>query len=428
MKLLVCDIEGTIFQPHMIKDAQHASYIWTAIAGELGQDAERAEISTQKKWRSSGYGAYDAGVAYMRWVNESIKIHRKYGLKETVFNRLIDTAPYVIGVKPFFKRLNRKEYIPILISGGIQNLNHKACRDLDIDPDDSYASCEYFFKSTGELDASLTFQNTCNFYGKHELIDVALKKHGLGPKNWVFIGDGINDIEVAKSAPLSIGIDPISELKAVAHYSFSNFAQLSHDKDFVEKNHFFDCSSPQQSAEASPKKNISAKEQSIARVAKQIGNLPLEDLEKSALEKYRREADDQNADTHKGRFWGVRDLLEHGEYVLTLLEAAGEEQIVSAVLQPFCNASEIMVNMTLALTEESETLHDLINAECTFNGSIDHIENPRLKDVLHAYRKIRNAVAHSYQVIPIKAARSLARRTYENIQRLELIINSQSDY
>lgn len=35
MKLLVCDVEGTIFEPHMIKDAEHASYIWTRCSVHL---------------------------------------------------------------------------------------------------------------------------------------------------------------------------------------------------------------------------------------------------------------------------------------------------------------------------------------------------------------------------------------------------------
>lgn len=48
MKLLVCDVEGTIFEPHMIKDAEHASYIWTKIVDVLGESAKREEIQTQK--------------------------------------------------------------------------------------------------------------------------------------------------------------------------------------------------------------------------------------------------------------------------------------------------------------------------------------------------------------------------------------------
>ena len=97
MKLLVCDVEGTIFKPHMIKSAQHASYIWTAIAAALGKDAEREEILTQKKWALGGYGHRQDGQAYIDWVNDTIRIHMKYGLNKDIFDRLIDDAPYIDG-------------------------------------------------------------------------------------------------------------------------------------------------------------------------------------------------------------------------------------------------------------------------------------------------------------------------------------------
>ncbi len=65
MKLLVFDVEGTIFNPHTIKDSLHASYIWTKIATQLGEEAEKEEIKTQMKWENGGYGSNLKGKAYM---------------------------------------------------------------------------------------------------------------------------------------------------------------------------------------------------------------------------------------------------------------------------------------------------------------------------------------------------------------------------
>lgn len=423
MKLLVCDIEGTIFQPHMIKSAQHASYIWTAIAEALGKDAERDEINTQKKWRDNGYGTYDTGAAYMRWVNESINIHKRHGLKQTVFDNLIKNAPYVIGAERFFTQLNREEYIPVFISGGIQNLNRKACEDLGVDIDDSYASCEYYFDHNGEIDDTLTFSNTCNFYGKQELINIALRKHGLGPDDWIFIGDGINDVSVASVAPLAIGIAPIPELKEVVRYSFENFDELLQRSDLLEQYKLVNAAVGIKPLRSASPQDITIKEQSKRSVQKQVGNLSLENMEKRAYKRYRREIGDEDALRNKSRFFGVEPLLLQGEYILLLIEQAGETEIASAALQPFCSAAEIMVNVTLALTGSSSELHDLMSSENTLVKSINKIENQSLKTVLQAYRVNRNAIAHSYQILSLEAARSLARRTYENIQRLELIAN-----
>lgn len=423
MKLLVCDIEGTIFKPHMIKSAQHASYIWTAIAEALGKEAQKEEINTQKKWRDGGYGKYNTGVAYKKWVNDSIEIHKKYHLKKAVFDQLIHDAPYIDGVQRFFEQLNRDEYIPIFISGGIQNLNQKACVDLGVDIDDSYASCEYYFDHDGEIDDTLTFLNTCNFYGKQELINVALRKHGLGADDWIFIGDGINDVSVAGIASLAIGIAPIDELKEVVDYSFNNFTDLLQCHELLEEYKLIGKRQSKQALSTWGPHDGQLKERSKRNVDKQVWNLHLTNLEKRAYKRYKREVGDAKAIENKSRFFGIEFLLMQGEYILSLFEQMGETEIASAALQPFCSAAEIMVNVTLALTGRNSELHSLFNAESTLRGLIERIDNESLRTVLQAYRLNRNAIAHSCQVLPIRAGCSLARRTYENIQRLELIAN-----
>ncbi len=422
MKLLVCDVEGTIFEPHRIDSALHSSYIWTAIAEALGKEAEREEINTQRKWQNGGYGRSNTGTAYLNWVNESIAIHKKYGLTQSIFDELISYAPYVWGVEEFFSRLNREEYIPVFISGGIQNLNRKACIELGVDMDDSYASCEYFFTRKGTIDDLLTFSNTCNFYGKHELIRIALRKHGLGEDDWIFIGDGLNDVDVAKKAPVSIGIAPHDELKAVATYSFHNFGELLYCSELLTSQHLLS-ESPEMAESASNTRAESIRQRSLEAVNKQVAMLHLDKLEERAFRKFRKEIGDEQAKNSKNRFFGIQRQLFQGEYLLALLDQAGETEVTSAVLQSFCSACEIMVNVTMALSGNSKDLQDLMSSNNTLKLSIDKIDNANLKTVLHAYRQNRNTIAHSCQVISLEAAHSLARRTYENIQRLELVAN-----
>jgi phosphoserine phosphatase len=235
MKLLVCDVEGTIFKPHMIKSSLHASYIWTKIASTLGKDAEKEELLTQKKWRNNDYGFSPSGQAYMNWVKDTIKIHKKYGLTKDIFDSVINSAEYVDGVEEFFSRLNRKDYIPVLISGGIQNLSFKACEDLNIEKQNSFSSCEYFFDINGKVDENLTFLNTSNFFGKSEMVKIVLRKYGLDDTDWIFIGDGINDVGIALDSPISIGIDPIKELGKVIDYSYIDFNELMNDSTLLAK-------------------------------------------------------------------------------------------------------------------------------------------------------------------------------------------------
>ena len=423
-KLLVCDIEGTIFKPHQIKSAQHASYIWTSIAEALGKDAEKEEIITQRKWRSGGYGDYNTGTAYIKWVNDSIAIHRKYHLNKQTFDQLIEDAPYYEGVVEFFSKLDRSKYIPVFVSGGIQNLNHKACRDLNVDYSDSYASCEYFFyEDSGKLNTELTFENTCDFFGKHELIQIALRRHGLGPNDWVFIGDGINDVSVASIAPLSIGISPVDELRDVATYSFDDFNGIMNCQELLDKAEFLgDPETNEPIKDPSSSKSF-LEELVKQRVERNIGNLDLERLEDTAYHRFLRECGDSAAKRFKSRFRGIRELLIAGETSLALLESMSPETLVSAVLQPFCSASETMVNITLVTHSKSKNLYQILNSRYSLYQEIANLENPNLREVLNAYRANRNTIAHSYQSITIEAARALVRRTYENIQRMELLLN-----
>ena len=423
MKLLVCDVEGTIFQPHKIKNAQHASYIWTAIAEVLGKKAILEEISTQKKWETGGYGPKQDGQAYTRWVEESIRIHEKYGLDENTFADLIDTAPYVDGVKDFFSRLSRNQYIPLLISGGIQNLNDKACHDLNIDLDDSYAACKYYFDTDGKIDKSLTFLNTSNFYGKHELVNIALRKYGLSDKEWIFIGDGINDVGVAKSAPISIGISPIDELRKVVTYSYDSFTHMMADNKVMAEIGFFEEKVP---ASFRNRQSGSVLETARTKMNKQVANLNLEALEESALERLTRSWGRVYL-KEKRKFTGIKKLLEQGELSFALTSTAMKPNpIVSAILQPFSNAAEIMIYVCLALTDNPSELEKLKQTNKKIFGlreQQERIKNIDLQAVIEEYLNNRNISAHSFQEISIDAGQTYIRRTYEIIQRLELIIN-----
>lgn len=64
---------------------------------------------------------------------------------------------------------------------------------------------------------------------------IVLRKYGLNENDWIFIGDGINDVSIAEYAPLSIGINPVSELAKVVDYSYKDFNELMNDSTLLER-------------------------------------------------------------------------------------------------------------------------------------------------------------------------------------------------
>ncbi len=221
MKLLVCDVEGTIFKAkYKIAGTEFASTMWQPLAQRLGESAIEEEMQTQDKWNNNEYNHY------IEWVDETVEIHKRHGLHIDVFNNLIDEAEYNEGVIEFFQKLDRTKYVPVLISGGFQELVRRAQRDLNISY--GYGACEYYFDDTSGL-LSTHCMTPCDFEGKYNYVSTLFDVYNINPrKDWIFIGDGKNDIHIAKKAPLSFGIGAHKELAAVVMYNVNNFGDIHH--------------------------------------------------------------------------------------------------------------------------------------------------------------------------------------------------------
>lgn len=219
MKLLVMDVEGTLFQATMqIDGTEYPSTMWQPIAYKLGEAAVEEEKRSHEKWERKEYSNY------LEWVRDSIDIHRRYGLREEVFQGLIQAARYNPGVVEFFSRLDRSEWVPVLISGGFQNLIRRAQNELDIDY--GFGACEYYFDRDGYLE-HYNLQPS-DFDGKTKYLDNMLREFKLNKaKDWVFVGDGRNDVPIARQAPRAFGIHPHPDLKAVdGLVEISSFLEL----------------------------------------------------------------------------------------------------------------------------------------------------------------------------------------------------------
>ena len=259
------------------------------------------------------------------------------------------------------------------------------------------------------------------------------KTYGLGERDWIFIGDGINDVSVAKAAPISIGIDPIDPLKAEVDFFFENFYHFMESDTLIKelrllnqepyKSNVSDAYSIKMSGDIGGQSQEFLKIASD-RVKRQVGKLSLTTLEKRAWERMGEVAGPRSMNDFKVKSQGIEDLLQAGElsFIFHSQILKGKE-IVSAILQPFSNAAEIMIYVCIALTEPKSVLLKLMDRNYSLNNLLDDLHNDDLKAVLREYIRNRNIAAHSYQRIPIEAAKSFIQRTYEGIQRLELMIN-----
>jgi len=217
LKLLVMDIEGTLFEPGVqLPGTSLRSTIWQAIATTLGPEAVADEVRTHSKWESGDYSSY------LEWMRATIEIHKKYGLTRSAFEALVAGVSYNPGLQSFMQTLDRDRYEVVLISGGFRELAARAQADFSIHH--AFAACEYLFDPDGTL-ASFNLL-PCDFRGKVDFIGLMLAEYGLTQSDWVFIGDGANDVPIASAAPLSIGFRPDPRLAAATDYSIDDFAEL----------------------------------------------------------------------------------------------------------------------------------------------------------------------------------------------------------
>ena len=226
MKLLVFDVEGTLFQTKIrLPGALIDSTIWQSIAYALGPDAVKEEVATHERWQAKGYNSY------IEWMKDTITIHRKHGLTKQIFHTIIDAAEYNPGVFEAFHSIDRSQFEPVLVSGGFRELATRAQRDLRVLH--AFAACEYLF-APGET-GRLEWYNLlpCDFEGKLDFIFLLLREYGLRREDWIFVGDGKNDVPIAKQAPLSIGYCPHPALAQVVTHCVNQFTDvlpiLEHD-------------------------------------------------------------------------------------------------------------------------------------------------------------------------------------------------------
>ncbi len=218
LKLLVFDVEGTLFQTKIrLPGTSIDSTIWQAIADALGPGAVSAEVETHGRWHRGEYRSY------LDWMKDTIRIHQQYGLTERLFRRLIATAEYNAGVPETLASIDRSKYEMLLISGGFRELAARVQSDFAIRH--AFAACEYIFDVGGNLSGFNLLP--CDFDGKLDFIRLMLREYGLGANDWVFVGDGANDVPIAKAATVSIAYRGHPELKAVARHSLDSFAQLN---------------------------------------------------------------------------------------------------------------------------------------------------------------------------------------------------------
>lgn len=204
VKLAFFDMEGTILKkaidPQKVKVPPS---VWYLLAESLGKKALTKEELTHKKKNKNQYSGY------LEWMSETIEIHKKYGLTKTSFEEILNKIKFHQGVSKVFKILKKKGIKTVLITGGFKYQADKVQKILKIDH--SYVACEYFWDQKGRL----THWNLlpADSKGKRDFMKSILKDYKIKACHCMFVGDGDNDIPLAKAVGLSIAFNGSEKLE-----------------------------------------------------------------------------------------------------------------------------------------------------------------------------------------------------------------------
>ena len=200
-KLAVFDMEGTIFRNSF--QGQHFPSIWKVLCNLCGPQAAAEDQINTDRYYGGGYPGYSA------WVHDTLQILKKYELKRTQFETLVNQIDYYPGVAETFAELRGMGMTIAVISGGLKAQADRVVIDHYVSH--CFAAAEFHWNQDGTI-RHWNMQPT-DFDHKRSVLEILCRDLGVKAEECVFVGDGRNDRAVAGYCGLSIGFNPHEELR-----------------------------------------------------------------------------------------------------------------------------------------------------------------------------------------------------------------------
>jgi phosphoserine phosphatase len=204
IKLVVFDMDNVLYDTGYFETHKHVSAsTWELVWKHLKAESENKRL--KEKWASGGYGhVYD-------WQAEAAEAFRKLGLKKSDFARIVRELPFMPGAKETLAELKRRGIKTAIISGGFYDMAVRAKLDLGIDY--LMATCYFIFEGEDMQGCAIL---PFDYEGKAMIFNALISSLKIKPSECAFVGDGPNDVQIAKEVGLSIAFNAREELRSVS--------------------------------------------------------------------------------------------------------------------------------------------------------------------------------------------------------------------
>ena len=149
-------------------------------------------------------------------MRHTTEIYQRHGLTRTLFEQALDEGEFQPEPSETFTALHNRGIVTALITGGFKYQADRAQRELHISH--TFAACEYFWD--GEKLSHANFL-PCDYAGKVDFMRLLMQEYAVGEGDCVFVGDGINDIHLARIVGCSIAFNGHPELQKVCTYTIN---------------------------------------------------------------------------------------------------------------------------------------------------------------------------------------------------------------
>jgi phosphoserine phosphatase len=198
IRIAFFDLEGTLLRKaYHLDDGRVAPSAWTLLAEKLGPNALAEENASKDKWNAKGY------AGYVEWMEDTIRIHQKYGLTRAIFEEVMNSVEMIPGVDEVVGAFHAAGVKTAVISGAFKFLADRLQRKLKITH--SFCACEYFFDGSGKIEHWNVLP--ADFEGKVDFMKLTMKEHKIDPAEALFVGDGNNDVHMAEAVGISIAFN-----------------------------------------------------------------------------------------------------------------------------------------------------------------------------------------------------------------------------
>ncbi|MBI4599455.1 HAD family phosphatase [Candidatus Uhrbacteria bacterium] len=210
IKIVLFDMEGTLFKGVGIRaDGSRSVSAWALLAERMGPAVNAAEFEHYKKWRRGEY------ASYLPWMEDTSALFKKEGITKDFFDQTINSMGYVSGVKETFTALHGSGIRTGVITGGFYEQAEKAMKELGLGH--ARASSRFFWDEHGVL-SHWEFEEH-GLEGKIRAAQEIAAHYGVPLKDCAFVGDGDNDVHVAKAVGTSIAFNGEEKLRQVATHA-----------------------------------------------------------------------------------------------------------------------------------------------------------------------------------------------------------------